>query len=76
MSVGELGIYDIILTPPPPPPPPPLPPIPSFTLFPILLTSLQLYAHTHDDHFELVVVDYDSQDMNVESIMKNSALKR
>eukprot|EP00731_Ephydatia_muelleri_P026579 Em0018g679a len=35
-----------------------------------------LYAQTHDDHFELVVVDYDSQDMDVESIMKNSALKR
>eukprot|EP00731_Ephydatia_muelleri_P026581 Em0018g681a len=36
----------------------------------------QLYAQTHDDHFELVVVDYESQDMDVESVLKNSALKR
>eukprot|EP00731_Ephydatia_muelleri_P026580 Em0018g680a len=35
-----------------------------------------LYAQTHDDHFELVVVDYESQDMDVESVLKNSALKR
>eukprot|EP00731_Ephydatia_muelleri_P026574 Em0018g674a len=35
-----------------------------------------LYAQTHDDHFELVVVDYESQDMDVESILKNSTLKR
>eukprot|EP00731_Ephydatia_muelleri_P026583 Em0018g683a len=35
-----------------------------------------LYAQTHDDHFELVVVDYDSQDMDVESVLKNSTLKR
>ncbi|KAL5467149.1 hypothetical protein EMCRGX_G031341 [Ephydatia muelleri] len=35
-----------------------------------------LYAQTHDDHFELVVVDYESQDMDVESVLKNSTLKR
>ena len=37
---------------------------------------LQLYAHTHDDHFELVVVDFESQDIDVEYVLKSSAIKR
>ena len=37
---------------------------------------MQLYAKTKDDHFELVVVDYESEDMNVEERLKQSSINR
>ena len=41
-----------------------------------LCFALQIYAKTKDDHFVLVVVDYDSQDMNVKKKLKNSSINR
>ena len=41
-----------------------------------LSPNAQLYAETHDEHFELVIVDYESQDLDVEAELKQSTLKR
>ena len=38
--------------------------------------SLQIYSQTHDEHFHLIVVDYHSEDLNVEEELKKSSLKR
>ena len=51
----------------------PLLPLPSSLL---LYLSLQIYSQTHDDHFQLIVVDYHSEDLNVEEELKKSSLKK
>ena len=42
----------------------------------LLSPSLQIYSQTHDDHFQLIVVDYHSEDLNVEEELKKSSLKK
>ena len=37
---------------------------------------MQMYAATRDDHFELVVVDYDSKDVDVERSLRESSVNR
>ena len=37
---------------------------------------LQIYAHTRDENFQLIIVDYGSEDMDVEEELKKSSLKR
>lgn len=35
-----------------------------------------LYSKTQDDNFELVIVDYESEDIDVEAVLRKSSLKR
>ena len=37
---------------------------------------LQIYAKTKDDHFELVVVDYDSEEGIIEEKLRDSSINR
>lgn len=37
---------------------------------------LQIYAETRDDNFELVIVDYESEDMDIEEKLKASSVNR
>ena len=37
---------------------------------------VQIYKDTKDEHFEIVIVDYESEDMNVEEKLKHSLVKR
>ena len=55
--------------------PPILPPCLPASSIP-LLPSLQIYSQTHDEHFHLIVVDYHSEDLDVEEELKKSSLRR
>ena len=37
---------------------------------------LQIYARTGDEHFSLIIVDCDSEDMDIEQEAKKSSFKR
>lgn len=42
-----------------------------------LINDLEsLYLKTHDDHFNLILVDYDSDDMDVERALRRAKLPR
>ena len=50
--------------------------LPQVILPPSLSLPLQIYSQTQDEHFSLVIVDYDSQDIDIEAELRNSTLKR
>ena len=38
--------------------------------------NTQIYKQTQDEHFELVIMDFNSSDLDVEEVLRNSSLKR
>ncbi len=67
LSPSSLPPFPSLPLPLPPSLPPSLRPSPSLH---------QIYAETKDDHFHLIVVDYNSMDIDVEEAFKNSSFKR
>ena len=38
--------------------------------------NTQIYRQTRDEHFELLIMDFESSDLDVEEVLRNSSLKR